>query len=48
MNRKNKDGEDRQVARPAEGCTHPNKYQYNTNDERTHWICPDCSTTDLG
>lgn len=47
MNRKNKDGEKRQVARPVAECKHPHKEPYGTNDGQNHWICRDCAATDL-
>lgn len=47
MGSKKKDGE-RIVGEDPANCKHPRKYQYSTNDEGTHWICPDCATTDLG
>lgn len=29
-------------------CPHTNKYYYDAGDGKRHWICQDCSTTDLG
>lgn len=44
---KHQDGE-RVIGDDPSKCQHKNKHYYKTNDGKDHWICRDCSATDLG